>query len=86
MAYSSMRRRSSFEHPPYATTPDEFYRCHNTMQYLPFENIALENSEKERFDLFKAIYNLLGPKLFFPTGLVIFVTAVARLVCPDLLG
>ena len=30
--------------------------------------------------------DLLGPKLFFVTGLVIFVTAVARLVCPDLLG
>ena len=29
---------------------------------------------------------VLGPKLFFVTGLVIFVTAVARLVCPDLLG
>ena len=28
----------------------------------------------------------LGPKLIFVTGLVIFVTAVARLVCPDLLG
>ena len=28
---------------------------------------------------------LLGPKLFFVTGLVIFVTAVARLVCPDLI-
>ena len=30
--------------------------------------------------------HLLGPKLFFVTGLVIFITAVARLVCPDLLG
>ena len=29
---------------------------------------------------------VLGPKLIFVTGLVIFVTAVARLVCPDLLG
>ena len=29
---------------------------------------------------------VLGPKLFFVTGLVIFATAVARLVCPDLLG
>ena len=29
---------------------------------------------------------ILGPKLFFVTGLVIFATAVARLVCPDLLG
>ena len=29
---------------------------------------------------------ILGPKLFFVTGLVIFVTAIARLVCPDLLG
>ena len=29
---------------------------------------------------------LLGPKLFLVTGLVIFVTAVARLVSPDLLG
>ena len=29
---------------------------------------------------------LLGPKLFFVTGLVTFVTAVARLVCPDLIG
>ena len=29
---------------------------------------------------------LLGPKLIFVTGLVNFVTAVARLVCPDLLG
>ena len=33
MAYSSMRRRSSFEHPPYATTPDEFYRCCNLQSY-----------------------------------------------------
>ena len=31
-------------------------------------------------------FDVLGPKLFFVTGLVIFVTAVARLVCPDLLG
>ena len=30
--------------------------------------------------------HILGPKLFFVTGLVIFVTAAARLVCPDLLG
>ena len=30
--------------------------------------------------------NALGPKLFFVTGLVIFVIAVAILVCPDLLG
>ena len=30
--------------------------------------------------------DVLGPKLFFVTGLVIFVAAVARLVCPDLLG
>ena len=29
---------------------------------------------------------ILGPKLFFVTGLVIFVTAVARLVFQDLLG
>ena len=29
---------------------------------------------------------VLGPKLIFVTGLVKFVTAVARLVCPDLLG
>ena len=29
---------------------------------------------------------VLGPKLFFVTGLVKFATAVARLVCPDLLG
>ena len=29
---------------------------------------------------------VLGPKLFFVTGLVNLVTAVARLVCPDLLG
>ena len=29
---------------------------------------------------------VLGPKLIFVTGLVIFVTAVAILVCPDLLG
>ena len=27
-----------------------------------------------------------GPKLIFVTGLVTFVTAVARLACPDLLG
>ena len=32
------------------------------------------------------IHYILGPKLFFVTGLVIFATAVARLVCPDLLG
>ena len=30
--------------------------------------------------------DVLGPKIFFVTGLVIFATAVARLVCPDLLG
>ena len=30
--------------------------------------------------------HLLGPKLFFVTGLVIFATAVASLVSPDLLG
>ena len=30
--------------------------------------------------------NVLGLKLFFVTGLVIFATAVARLVCLDLLG
>ena len=29
---------------------------------------------------------LLGPKLIFVTGLVKIATAVARLVCPDLLG
>ena len=29
---------------------------------------------------------ILGPKIFFVTGLVIFATALARLVCPDLLG
>ena len=29
---------------------------------------------------------VLGLKLFFVTGLVIFATAVARLLCPDLLG
>ena len=29
---------------------------------------------------------VLGPKLIFVTGLVIFVTAVTRLVFPDLLG
>ena len=29
---------------------------------------------------------VLDPKLFFVTGLVIFATAVASLVCPDLLG
>ena len=29
---------------------------------------------------------VLGLKLFFVTGFGIFVTAVARLVCPDLLG
>ena len=29
---------------------------------------------------------LLGPKLIFVTGFVKFVGAVARLVCPDLLG
>ena len=31
-------------------------------------------------------FDVLGPKLFFVTGLVIYVTAAARLVCPDLLG
>ena len=31
------------------------------------------------------LVNILGPKLFFVTGLVKFVAAVARLVCPDLL-
>ena len=30
--------------------------------------------------------NVLGPKLIFVTGLVKFVTAVARSVYPDLLG
>ena len=29
---------------------------------------------------------ILGPKLIFVTGLVMFVPAAARLVCPDLLG
>ena len=29
---------------------------------------------------------ILGPELIFVTGFVKFVTAVARLVCPDLLG
>ena len=29
---------------------------------------------------------ILGPKLFFVTGLVIFIAAVARPDCPDLLG
>ena len=29
---------------------------------------------------------VLGLKLFFVTGLVIFIAAVARLDCPDLLG
>ena len=33
------------------------------------------------FDLY-----VLGPKIFFVTGLVMFVTAIARLVCLDLLG
>ena len=31
-------------------------------------------------------HKILGPKLFFVTGLVIFITVIARLVCPDLLG
>ena len=30
--------------------------------------------------------NVLGSKLFFVTGLVIFVAVVAKLDCPDLLG
>ena len=30
--------------------------------------------------------SVLGPKLIFVTGLVKFITGVARLVCPDLLG
>ena len=34
----------------------------------------------------KKAAEVLGPKLLFVTGLAIFVTAVARLVCPDLLG
>ena len=34
----------------------------------------------------RSIEEILGPKLFFVTGLVIFGTAVTRLVCPDLLG
>ena len=29
---------------------------------------------------------VLGPELIFVTGLVTFVTAVVRLVCPNLLG
>ena len=29
---------------------------------------------------------LLGPELIFVTGVVTFVNAVARLICPDLLG
>ena len=36
--------------------------------------------------IFLIITHLLGPKLIFVTGLVIFVTPVARLVYPDLLG
>ena len=38
------------------------------------------------FTFLLGLSHLLGPKLFFVTGLVIFVTAVARLVCPDMLG
>ena len=34
----------------------------------------------------RLLFQILGPKFFSVTGLVIFVTAVARLVCPDLLG
>ena len=41
--------------------------------------------EQEQHYIFIRIH-VLGPKLFFVTGLVIFVTPVARLVCPDLLG
>ena len=36
--------------------------------------------------VFEVAGSVLGPKLIFVTGLVKFVTAVARLVCPDLLG
>ena len=34
----------------------------------------------------RSIEEILGLKLFFVTGLVIFATAVARLVCLDVLG
>ena len=46
-------------------------------------------SEKAKVGTFKMSISsegVLGPKLFFVTGLVMFATAVARLVCPDLLG
>ena len=47
------------------------------LQFLQFLHILV---------LRGALQYVLGPKLFFVTGLVIFVTAVARLVCLDLLG
>ena len=43
----------------------------------------LTHSTQREYSTSKSI---LGPKLFFVTGLVLFVTAEARLVCPDLLG
>ena len=40
----------------------------------------------DMYDILNYVSSLLGPKLIFVTGFVKFVTAVARLVCPDLLG
>ena len=58
------------------------------MDPTPWSSLATDvgknliNVEKTK----KATTKVLGPKLFFVTDLVQFVTAVARLVCPDLLG
>ena len=41
---------------------------------------------KRRGSRIGRMFALLGPKLLFVAGLVIFVTAVSRLVCLDLLG
>ena len=42
--------------------------------------------KSERPSTHRNARSVLGPKLSFVTGLVIFVTAVGTLVCPDLLG
>ena len=57
-------------------------RFHSTVVYLSITKLT-----QYRFGLpIPNAADVLGPELIFVTGLVIFVTAVARLVCPDLLG
>ena len=57
-------------------------KCHKTKPMLD-DLMFTRYSQGRQVESDKTV---LGPKLFFVTGLVIFVTAVARLDCPDLLG